>query len=59
MYTALGLMLAARSTSVAAFGGLLSGDGQEGVFYSCQAFHSLQLVLQQRLPRYEWEHTLK
>ncbi len=52
-------MLAARSTSVAAFGGLLSGDGQEGVFYSCQAFHSLQLVLQQRLPRYEWEHTLK
>jgi len=34
------------------------GAGQEDVFNTCQACHSLRLALQQRLPRWEWDHTL-
>lgn len=38
--------------------GLPAGPGREEVFYACQACHSLHTVLQQRLPRWEWVHTL-
>lgn len=38
--------------------GLPPGPGREDVFYLCQTCHSLRTVLQQRLPRWEWDHTL-
>ena len=38
--------------------GLPAGVGREEVFYACQACHSLKLVTQQGLDRYDWEETL-
>ncbi len=40
------------------FEGLPLGEGVEDVYYTCQACHSLKLVLQQRLNRSRWDYTL-
>jgi len=40
------------------WGGLPLGVGREDVFYTCQACHSLSIVLQQRLSRESWAETL-
>ena len=40
------------------YAGLPPGPGREEVFYTCQACHSLMLVLQQRLSREDWDETL-
>lgn len=41
------------------FGGLPPGPGREEVYYTCQACHSLAIVLQQRLSRDTWDYTLQ
>ena len=38
--------------------GLPPGPGREEVFYSCQACHSLRIVVQQGLSRDSWEESL-
>lgn len=38
--------------------GLPPGPGREEVFYTCQACHSLRIVVQQGLTRHSWEETL-
>ena len=38
--------------------GLPPGPGREEVFYSCQACHSLKIVVQQGLTRESWEESL-
>lgn len=38
--------------------GLPPGPGREEVFYTCQACHSLRIVVQQGLDRESWEETL-
>lgn len=56
-----GLVLAAGGTAAAQeedFGGLPEAPGQEEVFYSCNACHSIRLVTQQRLPRQRWDQLL-
>ena len=40
------------------WGGLPPGPGQEDVYYTCQACHSLRIVVQQGLTRHSWEETL-
>lgn len=40
------------------FGGLPEAPGQEEVFYTCSACHSIRLVTQQRLPRRRWDQLL-
>jgi cytochrome c2 len=38
--------------------GLPPGPGREEVFYTCQACHSLKIVVQQGLTRHSWDETL-
>jgi len=38
--------------------GLPPGPGREEVFYTCQACHSLRIVVQQGLTRHSWDETL-
>ena len=38
--------------------GLPPGPGREEVFYTCQACHSLRIVVQQGLSRDSWEESL-
>lgn len=40
------------------FDGLPEAPGQEEVFYTCNACHSMRLVTQQRLPRRRWDQLL-
>lgn len=40
------------------FGGLAEGPGQEEVYYTCHACHSVRLVTQQRLSRERWDQLL-
>jgi len=40
------------------WGGLPPGPGREEVYYSCQACHSLRIVVQQGLTRDSWDETL-
>lgn len=40
------------------FGGLPEGEGQETVFYACQACHSLTTVTNQRFSRRVWDEVL-
>ncbi|MFQ5534927.1 MAG: hypothetical protein ACE5EM_08930 [Sphingomonadales bacterium] len=40
------------------YGGLPEGSGREAVFNSCDACHSIRLVMQQGLTRDAWDETL-
>ncbi len=40
------------------FVNLPKGPGQETVFYTCSACHSIRLVTQQRLTRGDWDEVL-
>jgi cytochrome c len=55
---ALGAGLPAAVRAQDALGGLPPGPGQEEVYYTCSASHSIRLVTQQRLPRRRWDHLL-
>ncbi len=50
---------ALAAQDIADFEGLPEGPGREEVYYSCQACHSLAIVVQQRLTRDSWQETLE
>lgn len=49
---------AAQQSGESDYGGLPPGPGREAVYDSCQACHSLMIVVQQGLNRQRWDKTL-
>jgi hypothetical protein len=47
-----------KGAGLATIGGLPEAPGQEEVFYTCSACHSIRLVTQHRLPRRRWDQLL-